>query len=87
MQGVEGMDKSRVISDDRMDARCLTVFYGYVRLAYVLVCEWCTGLRVRVAMHECGDERRQKSICPRTVCEGTNTCSVLYTMLMSRFRH
>ena len=37
MQGIAGMDESWVSSDDRMDARCLNVFYGYVRLAYALV--------------------------------------------------
>ena len=57
MQGVEGMDESRVRSDDRMDARCLTVFYGYGRLAHALVSTHCREV-LRVAIHECGGERK-----------------------------
>ena len=30
MHGVEGMDESRVSSDDCMDAQCLADFYGMV---------------------------------------------------------
>ena len=55
MNGVERMNESRMSSDDRMDALCLTDFYGYGCLAYAWVSTHCRGV-FRVAMHEYGDE-------------------------------
>ena len=56
-------------SDDRVDARCLDDFYGDGRLAYARVSTHCREV-LRVAMHGCSDEL---SVCPLTVCEGSNT--------------
>ena len=86
MQGVEGMDESRVSSDDRVNARCFTDFYGYGRLAYARVSTHCRRI-LRVAMNEWGAERKLPSICLLTVFEGSNTCSVLCTKIRSRFKH
>ena len=55
MNGVEGMNESRMSSDDRMDALCLTDFYGYGCLVYAWVSTHCRGV-FQVAMHEYGDE-------------------------------
>ena len=57
MQGFTRMDKSRVSSDDRVDARCLADFYGDDRQAHARVSTHCREV-LRVAMHSCGDERK-----------------------------
>ena len=57
MDGVEGIYESRVSSDDRVDARCLTDISGKVHLAHARVSTHCREV-LRVAMLGYGDERK-----------------------------
>ena len=78
LQGVPRLGASRASSDDRADARCLADF---------LWC-WssglCTGLDsvVKFCEWQCTvvvTNKIELSVCPLTVCEGSNT--VLYFAL------
>ena len=55
--GVEGMEESRVSSDDRVDARCLANFSGKVHLAHACFLTHCLEV-LRVAMQGYGDEQK-----------------------------